>query len=239
MFSFFRKKTSEKHSFAFLGTDMHSHLIPGIDDGARTVEESVLLLDELKALGFNKLITTPHVYAELYPNTTQNIQEGLAALLPHSPVAIETAAEYFVDEHLLKLLRNDDVLCLKDRLFLMEYSFYSKPFNAEEVVFEALTRGYTPVIAHAERYLFLQGQVQKVAEWQEAGCLIQVNLTSLAGYYGPQIKHFALELLKYKAVDFAGTDLHHEKHLMSLQKLLKDNDTMKKLYAYEFKNESL
>lgn len=239
MFSFFRKKTSEKHNFAFLRTDMHSHLIPGIDDGARTIEESVWLLDELKALGFSKLITTPHVYADLYPNTTQVIQNGLVALLPHSPVTIEAAAEYFVDEHLMKLIRNEDVLCLKDRLFLMEYSFYSKPFNAEEVVFEALTRGYTPIVAHAERYLFLQRQVQKVAEWREMGCLIQLNLTSLAGYYGPEIKRFALELLKQKTIDFLGTDLHHEKHLMSLKKLLKDNDTMKKLYAYEFKNASL
>ena len=242
MFSIFRKKAPSHHKFDFLEVDMHSHLIPGIDDGSPNSDTSAALLEEMWNMGFKKIITTPHVYKELYPNTASIITNGLDQLKKehqYTTAQLGAAAEYFADEHLMELVGKKEILCLHERKFLMEFSFYNQPLFADDFLFQALTSGYTPVIAHVERYQFLENKTEKIAHWQEMGCLIQVNLGSLEGYYGKHIRQFAHEILKQGLIDFLGTDLHHERHLASIKRLLAADDLMKTLYKYEFKNQGI
>ena len=152
MLSFFNKRTSQPPDFSFLKTDIHSHLIPGIDDGASTIEESITLVKHLVSLGYEKIITTPHIMRDYYPNTPEIIRTGLTTLktaLQNAEinVKIETAAEYYIDDYFETLLAdNTELLTFSDNILLIEFSTFSEPANAMDVIFQLRTRGYQPVL---------------------------------------------------------------------------------------------
>ncbi len=227
IFSFFNKrKPLEKFPFERLGTDMHSHLLPGIDDGSPDTDTSIRLIRGLQDLGYRKFITTPHVMEDLYRNNKSTIQDAFKRLKaaidvePGLKVDIRFAAEYLLDGNVDNMLsRNSQMLTLKDKMVLVEISFVSPPLHFKEVLFQLQMKGYQPVFAHPERYGFYHSRPSDYEEIRDMGCLFQCNLLSFSGYYGAPVRQAAEYLTKKGLVDLLGTDIHHEKHLQALQTL--------------------
>ena len=220
--SLFRRKITDPSGLSGLCCDMHSHLIPGIDDGSPDLETSVRLIRGLISLGYKKTITTPHINADIFPNTTAIIRAGEAAVteeLRRQQIEIEfrAAAEYLMDEHFSKMLATGEpLLTLKDNLVLVELSFAVPAFNLKETLFDMQLKGYQPVLAHPERYLYFGANKKWYEELKDAGCLFQLNLLSLVGYYGRDSQQLAEYLVKKKYIDFLGTDMHTVRHLEML-----------------------
>ena len=213
-------------TLAALGADMHSHLLPGLDDGAETVEHSLDLLRALRELGYRKLIMTPHIMGDFYKNTPEGIRTALqqlrkaAAEAGLGDVELDCAAEYYLDEFLgRKLADGTEMLTFggDKRYLLFETSYMNEPLNLFEIIFELKAQGYTPVLAHPERYTYFYGRLAEVeALRRDHGVLLQVNLNSLAGYYSPAAKKVAEQLIDGGLVDFVGTDTHHLRHTDTL-----------------------
>ena len=248
MFGLFRKKNSVKDwrgGFSNLQTDMHSHLLPGIDDGAPDIETSILLIKGLMELGYTKLITTPHIYPDLYPNTRDTILNAHELLVRQleqekldSPVI--PAAEYFIDEMFQERIRNkEQFLTIEGNKVLVEISFVGPPSDLSYVLFDMVTSGYQPIIAHPERYAYYHHQPDIYHTFKDKGCLLQVNMLSLLGYYGREIRETAIYLVKNGLVDLVGTDLHHARHLSALQTTESVNEIQSILKHCQLINSSL
>lgn len=238
MFSFF-KKSPRAQSYASLGLDFHSHLLPGIDDGAATIEDSLALIRQLQELGYSRLVTTPHIYKELYPNTHAIIREKLAevrAALHENAIeiAFDAAAEYFLDEHFESLLNSGEpLLCVFDRCVLVETSFLAPHPQLEEYLFRMRTKGYTPILAHPERYAFLFQDIEQYERLKDMGCRFQVNLLSLTELYGKPVQKTAEKLLSLEMIDYFCTDLHHQAHADSLREALKHKNVGRALEYFQ------
>ncbi|MEL7222210.1 MAG: CpsB/CapC family capsule biosynthesis tyrosine phosphatase [Bacteroidota bacterium] len=245
MFNFF-KKIPPLSSFNFLGLDLHSHLLPGIDDGAPDIGTSLTLIKELQSMGFERLITTPHIMADLYPNTPEIIQAKLTEVRQALDAAgvkmkIDAAAEYLMDEAFGEKIKAGNLLTLPGKRVLVEMSFISEPPYLGEYLFKLGTAGYKVILAHPERYLFLRNQPQRYQDLKDQGVEMQLNLLSLTGYYGKPTYDNAVALLKGGLIDYLATDLHHERHAQNLERLLQDRKVSKLLNAYKdsFKNKLL
>lgn len=245
MFNFFKKKTVKTAAdFSALGVDLHSHLMPGIDDGAPDLDTSLALIRQLAELGYSKIITTPHVMGDYYPNSSRTILEGLekvktAAQAAGIAVELQAAAEYHLDENFEKLLAAGDLLTLPGKRLLFELSFFGEPRDMEQTIFELCTKGYRPILAHPERYPYYNGKVATMQRFKDMGCALQVNILSLTGHYGEPTKKWALQLIKEKLADYLGTDLHHQGHIDLLKKSLQQVTLQKILNESEFKNRQL
>ena len=227
MFSFFKKSSKKSEplpdapvDFSFLGCDMHSHLIPGIDDGSPSLEESEQLILGLKKAGYHKLITTPHVIGEFYPNTKEILQEGHAKLQQylkerHINIDIEIAAEYYLDNYFLMEVLPHGLLTFGDNNVLVEVSMAGWPRNIDEILFRIQSLGYKPILAHPERYVF-EEQPDVFLKLKEKGILMQLNLLSVTGYYNKIVKTNADNYLKSGLYDFCGTDAHHARHVAKI-----------------------
>ena len=221
--AFWKKKNTELPDLSWLGTDMHSHLLPGIDDGSPDIETSLELIKGMKELGFKKLITTPHIMWDMYKNTRNTIlekSEQVRTKLKEEQVDIDiqAAAEYFIDDHLEELLKQKEpLLTFGNEMVLVEFSMASPPFDLKKVLFEMQIQGYQPVIAHPERYIYLKQNKSFYNELKDAGYLFQLNILSLTGYYGNSVMELARYLAKRQYYDLIGTDLHHFRHLDALK----------------------
>ena len=240
MFSklFGRKKNDEvaeppqEHAdagWAFLGGDMHSHFIPGIDDGAKTMEDSIKLLQAMEAMGYKTVITTPHVMIDFYPNTTEIIETGLQkvkdAMAAHNiNLSIKAAAEYYIDEYFMEKLGKEPLLTIYQKEVLVEFSMMVEPPMLFDVIYNMQQAGYRPIIAHPERYLFYHNNFTRYKELKNRGCLLQLNMLSVTGYYGKNIKVVADDLLKKGMYDYCGSDMHHEKHAAALKAITRSRD---------------
>lgn len=243
-FDRFKKKVLPPFDLALIGVDMHSHLIPAIDDGSKSMEQTLVMLAKFESMGFRKVITTPHIISDTYKNTPEIILSGLNAVREAATnlgltIEIEAAAEYYYDETLLQKLKNgEELLTFGDKMLLFEFSFHSEPVRTEELFFELKTRGYKPVLAHFERYLYYLGKPEIANSLRENGVLIQLNLNSLSGHYGPEIKKQAEALIDNGWIDFVGTDCHRIEHLMLLESNL-SNAYMHKLESLTLQNKFL
>src|SRR5258705_8854201 len=219
-------KSKQLHDFSELAADMHSHFIPGIDDGCKAMDESLTLIRSMKELGFRKLITTPHIMSDYFKNTNAIISEGLMKLreklaAEQIHIELEAAAEYYLDDAFLKLLNKGDMLTFgKEKYLLLEVSYINYPENFKNMVFDVIVKGYTPVLAHPERYPFWSVKFDEYKRMKDMGVLLQLNITSLSGYYGPDVKRTSEKLAANSMIDFLGSDTHHEKHVAALQKSL-------------------
>lgn len=207
-------------------TDLHSHLLPGIDDGVQTIEESLEVIKGFINLGYKKLITTPHIMHDFYRNDPGIISNKLAdlksALAEASlDIEVEAAAEYYLDEYFLALMDSDEqALTFGDNYLLFELSFMTKPLITKEAVFSMQTKGYKPVLAHAERYLYYHDSIGELQELFENGVLLQLNLLSLAGYYSKPVKKMAAKLIDQNMISFIGSDCHNGRQLISISEVL-------------------
>jgi len=206
-----------------LKVDMHSHFLPGIDDGAQHLEESLALLKTFEDRGYEKIITTPHIIQDLYQNTPDTIFPALAQVkealkASGSKLQIHAAAEYFIDDQFIAWLDADvPLLTLKDQYVLVETGFLNEPVYLREVLFKMRLKGYKPILAHPERYLYLQTKPEKLEELFDSGVLLQINTMSLGGYYGKPAFDFAKMMIDKGFVHFLGSDCHRVRHLEPLQ----------------------
>lgn len=206
-----------------LKIDIHSHLLPGIDDGVKTVEESLEAIQGLMKLGFKGCVTTPHFYEEFYPNKEAEVlalgKEISLELKKRSlDFHLMVAGEYFIDQTLLeKVQANHPLNTFGNNHLLVETSFFEKPQIFEEVMFELRTAGYQPVLAHPERYQYLFENPAQAKEWSDQGIHMQVTTGSLAGVYGKGPQKLAKRLIEMDIIDCVGSDLHAPRHLRGLE----------------------
>lgn len=223
MFSFLNKKPLLKDLIPDGHIDIHSHLLPGIDDGAKTIDDTVALIDGLAKAGCRQLITTPHVMRSVWDNTKDGIEDKLAEtqklLLERGvDIPIRAAAEYLLDANFAEMFKNEPLLTLKDNFVLIEMSYINPPIQLFEFLFELQLAGYVPILAHPERYGFYHKHFEKYEQLKNAGCYFQINLLSTVGYYGEGVFKTAEKLLNRGMIDFTGSDAHHGKHIASLSK---------------------
>jgi protein-tyrosine phosphatase len=234
MFSIFRKK-SYPVDLSILGADMHSHILPGIDDGSQDTDTSIELIQGLRDLGYSRLVATPHILWDMYKNDATSIGEAHDELNAAMNVdtfssKIRHGAEYYMDEHFDELLANNvPLLTIHKNWVLVEFSFISPPMDLKEKLFEMQIRGYHPVLAHPERYQYFATNKRFYEELRATGSYFQVNLLSLIGYYGKISQELALYLVKAEYVDLLGTDLHHDRHLSALRSSPTITDTVKSI----------
>lgn len=210
-------------NFADFGTDIHSHLIPAIDDGSADMEASITMIKKFKELGFKKIITTPHTMCDYYKNTPETILGGLEEVrkelkAQHIDIEINAASEYNLDDGLSKLIDDKQILMIGDNYVLFELPFMSEPPNFQEIVFKFQTNGYKPILAHPERYSYWYDDFEKYEELKAKGILLQLNLLSLTGHYSPQTKKVAEKMVEANLIDAVGTDCHRIEHLHILEK---------------------
>jgi protein-tyrosine phosphatase len=244
IFSFLQsKRESVSIDLSILEVDVHNHLLPGIDDGAKTMDHTIGMLRKFEELGYKKLIMTPHVMNGVYNNTRETILGKLeevktvAASLGMN-LELEASAEYFFDDTLFDRLRNNDLLPFAGNHILFECSFRNEPSQLEEFVFQLCTSGYQPVIAHFERYPYYHGSTDFANRLRDMGVWIQLNFNSLTGHYGPEVKKQGIRLIKEGLVDIASTDCHRIEHLQLLEKHMGE-EAFHQLMALPLKNKQL
>jgi len=213
--------------------DIHSHLLPGIDDGAKDDEHSLSLIKKLQDYGFSQFITTPHILTGVWNNTRENIHEKerttIDTLRSNSfTMPFRAAAEYLMDDTFLKLINSDQLLTLKDNYVLVEMSYLNPPIQLYDIVYELQIAGYKPVLAHPERYVFYHSNFEEYYKLKKAGCEFQINLLSVTGYYGKQVLQTAERLLKENLITYTGSDAHHERHVESFKNkiLIKKHESL-------------
>ena len=203
--------------------DIHSHVLPGLDDGAKTTLESLNLVKGMRDLGFNQIIATPHIMSGVWENTEIEINKSFNCLngkISYSD-KICYAAEYMLDNFLINKMNNQSLLCLKENYLLVELSYLQPPINISELLFELQLNGYKPVLAHPERYKYYFNNYKQLQKIKNTGCLFQLNLMSVVGHYGENAKSLASRLLSDNLIDFVGSDIHHKGHLEVFNKKFK------------------
>lgn len=217
--------------------DIHSHLLPNIDDGSKSIEDTLYLITELKKLGFNEFITTPHVMNQVWENSKFKIEENhenTLLKLQNSDIhnTFKVAAEYMLDESFRKLFLSEGLLTIKDNYVLVEMSYINAPLQLYEIIFDLQVAGYKPILAHPERYNFYHNSFDEYKRLKKSGCLFQINLLSSVGYYGSNVAKVTDDLLKYNLIDFVGSDVHHSKHIECFNKkiVLKNLDSFKEAF---------
>ena len=241
MFGLFKKREKKTVSFDYstVVTDMHSHVLPGIDDGAQNVEESIFLIKKMMALGIKKIIATPHVMIDYYRNDAESIGNALAILkaeLENQKIDIDisAAAEHYLDETFDKRIDDRQVFTMGDNYVLFEISFINQPPNVIHTIQKLQDSGYKPILAHPERYGYMNiEQLKTIRNW---GCDLQLNTISLTGYYGKQAKKIAEEMIDNEMVDFISSDMHHPRHASAFENALTMPYLEKLLFDYPLKN---
>ncbi|MFO7790803.1 MAG: CpsB/CapC family capsule biosynthesis tyrosine phosphatase [Bacteroidales bacterium] len=207
---------NKKHSVPVmpLYIDIHSHALPGIDDGSPDIQESLEMIRAFQAQGFKKIITTPHVHSQRYMNTTQDILNAADKLFEamdkeNISFPVEIAAEYYADKHLLDLLEQDDILYFGEKYVLCEFSFFMPPVGSEKIALELINAGYQPVLAHPERYEYWAGNASVYERLRNQQFLFQPNMPAALGLYGPAPK-LTFDMLAEKGwIEFLGSDAHN------------------------------
>jgi len=218
MLRWFSKKKEEEFDpldFSVLKTDIHSHFIPGIDDGSPNMETTINLIQEMQKLGFCKVITSPHVMSDFYKNSSETILEGLENVRTELRVRninmeVDAVAEYYIDYNFEQKIGKERFLTFGHNYLLVELSFLEAPKNLSDIIFKLQLEGYKVVLAHPERYLYLQ--MKDYEELVNRGVLLQINLLSLLGYYSSQVKDKVEGLILRNIVSFLGSDCHNMRH---------------------------
>lgn len=228
MFNFFRKKNQEKPRM-FFQTDIHCHLVPGIDDGQKTAEGAADLVAHEKSWGINRIICTPHITQDTFENTPETIVpafEKLQAAVREAGVEInlDYSAEHRLDGFFIDQLEKGNIRPFPNNYLLVENSFVQEGWNLDQTLFDITLKGFRPILAHPERYLYYFDKPQRYVQLHSSGTLFQINLLSLAGYYGRNEKKIAEMLIEKDLVDFVGTDMHNHRHCEAIEAYIGSKD---------------
>lgn len=226
MLHFFKSKPVLQDLIPDDHVDIHSHLLPGIDDGAKTLEHSLKLIKALQSFGISQIITTPHVMQHVWDNSAEQIQtkkeETIVELQKNKiEIPFRAAAEYMMDDNFVTLFKEKKLLTLKKNYVLVEMSYINAPIQLYTILFDLQIAGYIPVLAHPERYLFYHNNFDEYLKLKKAGCLFQLNLLSTVGYYGAEIAKIADQLLQKGMYDYVGSDVHHSNHIAAFEQKVK------------------
>lgn len=221
MISFFQKK---KYLVDLLEgfTDFHNHLLPGIDDGSKSVEESLEMIRKYEEFGVKNFVATPHVMGDYYPNTPETINAAFGELKPVLPedVELKASGEYMMDQHLLNILDENLILPLHKQFLLVEMSYFQAPINLNEILFKIQNKAFKPILAHPERYVFFHSKkLEEYKNLKTRGCDFQLNLLSLTSHYGLGIQKMAFDLLENQMIDYLSSDAHRLEHLEKITKI--------------------
>lgn len=222
MFNLFKRTKDHQAVQSFpVTTDIHSHILPGIDDGSPDITTSLKLVKGLYDLGYRKLVATPHIIGDFYRNNPLIINRKLEAVKNACreagiDIELSAAAEYMLDDYFLQILKQKEVLPVHANLILTELPYSVMPMNVNEIVFEIITAGYKPILAHPERYFYYHRDFDEYFRLKELGFSLQVNLLSITGYYGAPVAKAAKFIFENGLADFVGTDMHHVRHLEAL-----------------------
>ena len=189
--------------------DCHCHLLPGVDDGVKELHETLKILELWQSLGVKEVWLTPHIMEDI-PNKTQELKQKCEELKTVAPkgITLRLSAENMMDNLFLQRLELRDLLPIgRDRQHLLvETSYYRPPMDMHSFFIRIKESGYIPVLAHPERYQYMDMSVYKM--WKEKGVLLQLNVPSLVGAYGPEVQYKAEKLLNKGMYDYCGTDTH-------------------------------
>ncbi|TDS13713.1 tyrosine-protein phosphatase [Sphingobacterium paludis] len=242
MFSIFNRKP-HYHDLSWMSVDMHSHLLPGLDDGSRSIDESIVMISRLHKQGINQFYCTPHVQQEIYPNSNMQILSAYQALqhaaqLQH--VQLDYAAQYAVDKALLQqvLTQTNSLLPLHENYVLIGMAYFSESVFIKQVINALVIKGFVPILANVERYVYYHYDSSPLKAFKDLGCLLQVGLLSCYGYYGSKEKQVVKHLLDAGMVDFLGTDVHYERHVKAIEHFVGKQD-LSPYFANKIKNKTL
>lgn len=219
------KRLSIPVDLSVLGCDIHSHFIPGIDDGAKTLEDSIQMITEMHKLGYKKIITSPHIMSDYYRNTPEIILSGAKKVKQaleevNVPIEIDAVSEYYLDYDFERKLDEEKLLTFGNNYLLFEISYMNPPDNLYHVIFKMQLLGYKPVLAHPERYNFWHTDFEKYEAFLDKGVLLQMNINSLTGYYSPATKKIAEQMIDKNMISFVGTDCHHMGHINLIKQVV-------------------
>lgn len=234
MFDFFRKpKEAVKLCFS---TDIHCHVVPGVDDGSPDAATSADLIEHMQSWGIGRIIASPHVTQNTFENDRASIEPAMAQLQAElkrrgNNIEISHSAEYRIDELLMQRIEAGDLMPLPNDYLLIEKSFMQEPWNLDQLIFDLQVRGLRPILAHPERYPYYYNRKNRYRELHEAGLAFQINVLSLAGAYGKAERKVACHLIDAGLVDFIGTDLHRQSHVDAINAYLKTKEARNDMSA--------
>ncbi|MEG3660184.1 CpsB/CapC family capsule biosynthesis tyrosine phosphatase [Arenibacter palladensis] len=232
MFHFFNKKnflTDYLENFV----DIHNHILPGIDDGANTVEDSLEIIKGFSKIGITKFIATPHIMHNYYPNDRESIHMAQGILLDRllhegmKDITLDVAAEHMIDSNFELLLDQRKEMPHKNSFLLIEMSYLQPPINFDQAIEKIASHRYFPILAHPERYNFLHSKSSKYSKFKQSGILLQMNLLSLSDYYGKEVQNKTFKLLQDGLIDYAASDLHNLHQLDCLKEIQIKNSHIK------------
>lgn len=245
MFSWFKKPALPTAAPWGLLVDIHNHVLPGIDDGAQDLVKSQFLLQGLAAVGFHEVIATPHIAAGIYMNSAETIshafEEVQHAAWDEKQWLKGFAAEYMLDDYFDRQIAKG-LICLPNpgqkKYVLVELPYMDLPLHWHDSIFAMRKAGYLPILAHPERYAYIKPGVM-LERFRGSGLLFQLNLLSLSGYYGKEVKRLAHIYLSEGLYDFAGSDVHHANHLAVLVRMAADPIVSDLIARYPFQNNQI
>lgn len=244
MFSIFKKKQTPPATFAVLGADMHCHLVPQVDDGSKSLEETLSCLQTLAQVGYDRLYITPHFQFPRYPNKEDVITrrfEELKAEVENRGIPIQLAGiggEYRIDDSFRTRLEKGTFLKVKDKV-LVELSLHQLRLGVEETLFDLGMDDNEVILAHPERYPYYNVHSQTLSVLKEQGVYFQVNVLSLIGFYGTQAQRNALDFIKQGWVEYLGTDMHNTIYARALLDAAQNRTVRKILDENKFLNSEL
>lgn len=232
MFNIFHRK--KENSQLFYSTDVHCHILPGVDHGSQDVEQSIEMLRAERDMGITRVILTSHVTAETFENTPDTLRpafeilkQAVAETEDISHMQLYLSAEYRMDEFWDKQYTLGNQIAMPGNYILMENSFHQELLGLDELLFDLKVKGYKPILAHPERYIYYAQRKQRLEQLHNTGTKFQVNLLSLAGYFGQHCRETALWLVKHGMVDMLGSDMHGMEHVKVIQDYINSKEWRK------------
>lgn len=220
IFNLFKSKPILKELIPNGFVDIHSHVLPGIDDGPKKIEEAKILISRMNNLGFAKIIATPHTYAGLYENSSKTIKKSFESLnlKKSDKLNIKYASEYLIDYNMAKNAEKKELLTIKDNYVLGEFSFLSPPEKLHEIVYKVQVNGYRLILAHPERYIYFNDKFDQFYRLKKLGVKFQLNILSLTNYYGKTVNNISEKLIYRDLIDYIGSDIHNLHHIEAIEK---------------------
>ena len=222
MFTFFSKKEFlVDHLDGFI--DIHNHILPGIDDGAKTIEDSIALIKGFGEFGVANFICTPHIMHNFYDNTPKTVKQSYKTLKKElkennlKNVGLSYAAEHMIDDNFEHILERGKILPLNSNHLLIEMSYLQPSINFDTAIKAIIKQQLFPVFAHPERYQYLNQDFKKYEVLKLQNIKFQLNMLSIGGYYGKDVQKTAYKLLDNELYDFIGSDVHNSQHLNALR----------------------
>ena len=242
MFDLFTRK--EPNILRYLNADVHSHLLPSVDDGVKDIETALSCINEMKRNGIAKIYVTPHFQTHRFKNDEDDIKrrfdEFRTLVSVHiSDMELCLAGEYLIDSGFEERLRTKKLLTINDKYLLVEFSFNQSMLGMEELFFEMQMKGYEVILAHPERYLYLNKDSKLIHNLKEQGVYFQSNIMSFGGFYGSESMRRAYQYVENGWINFLGTDIHGKKYRDALVDVCKKSKFQKLLKKNTFLNNQL